>query len=468
MSNQTDFGVRTCRAASVLTLALVALMATEVVAQNININGGRNRNRNNRGGGFGNDVGGIEVDAKGMLRNAGTTVDKKILEDWRNALVPQNADLTKKVSMRKISLCGLQAAIEKHFAEHGEDKELPNEILFLGGLQRVEFVFVYPERRDIVLAGPAEGWKIDDRGMAVGATTGEPVLHLDDLLVALRVGEESEEVISVSIDPTAEGVARFQKYVNSLRGVQNNPAATARKMESAIGSQKVSYTGVPRASRMARILVAADYRMKRIAMNLEKSPVRGLPSYLNLASTAGPAMPRWWLTADYKALAKDANGLAWKLSSANIQCKTEDSVFGANGKATGTGKTSKPAQAWADKMTEHYGELSAQDKTFAELRNTMDLALVGALIAEERLAEKAKCRLDLLLDNKRMPTLAYNAPKTIAPKASLVKKSRGWLVSVSGGITLDPWKATEKANTDTALASTREKVQYTTNDWWWN
>ena len=465
MSKQTVFRVRTYKCA-VVVLALVALAATEVFA-GFDINVGRGR-RGRGGGGFGNDVGGVKVDAQGMLRNVGAKVDKKLLAKWRKAIGSQDGNLAKKVPMRKISLRGLQAAIAKHEAEHGDKKPLPDEILYLGGLQRVEFVFVYPDKRDIVLAGPAEGWKIDDNGSVVGVTTGEPVLRLDDLLVALRVGKKSEEVISVSIDPTAEGVARFQKYVNSLRGPQNNPVAVSKEMEKRIGPQQVSYTGVPDESRMARVLIAADYRMKRYAMNLEKSPVRGLASYLGIANTSGPAMPRWWLTADYKALAKDADGLAWKINATSVKCETEDSIFNADGKAKGTGKSSAAAQRWADQMTAKYDELAKKDKTFAELRNTMDLALVGALIAEERLAEKAGLKLYLLMDEKRLPTFEYHVPQTISAKASLLKKSRGWLVSVSGGVTLDPWKATQKAETDAKLAPVRAKVEHTTENWWWN
>jgi hypothetical protein len=160
--------------------------------------------------------------------------------------------------------------------------------------------------------------------------------------------------------------------------------------------------------------------------------------------------------------------LAWKLSSASVKCETEDSIFGSDGKAKGTGQSSKAAQTWADKMTQHYGELASKDKTFAELRNTMDLALVGALIAEEQLARKANLRLDVLMDDNQMPTLSYYIPKTISAKASLLKKSNGWLVSVSGGVTLDPWKATQNAAADATLAPVREKVEYASNRWWWN
>ena len=35
---------------------------------------------------------------------------------------------------------------------------------FLAGLTRVRYVFYYPETKDIVLAGPAEGWAADAAG----------------------------------------------------------------------------------------------------------------------------------------------------------------------------------------------------------------------------------------------------------------------------------------------------------------
>ena len=80
MSKQTVFKVRTWRCA-VVALALVALAATDVLA-GFDINVGRNRGRG-RGGGFGNDVGGVKVDAQGMLRNVGAKVDRELLEKWR-------------------------------------------------------------------------------------------------------------------------------------------------------------------------------------------------------------------------------------------------------------------------------------------------------------------------------------------------------------------------------------------------
>ena len=89
---------------------------------------------------------------------------------------------------------------------------IPDAVRFLAGLQRVKYVLVYPEKKDIVLAGPAEGWRVDTMGSVVGATSGRPVLTLDDLMVAMRVAESSNRSgISCSIDPTPEGLQRVQQ-----------------------------------------------------------------------------------------------------------------------------------------------------------------------------------------------------------------------------------------------------------------
>ena len=73
------------------------------------------------------------------------------------------------VELRKVSLRRLEAAVEEHCKS---GTPLPQDIKFLGGLQRIHYVLVYPEQKDIVLVGPGEGWKVDARGNIVGVTTG--------------------------------------------------------------------------------------------------------------------------------------------------------------------------------------------------------------------------------------------------------------------------------------------------------
>jgi len=83
-----------------------------------------------------------------------------------------------------------------------------------------------------VLVGPAEGWKIDDHGALVGATTGRPLLLLDDLRVALRAaGGPVRSVISCSIDPTQEGLQRLTaRSITALRHLDLDSAELEQRM----------------------------------------------------------------------------------------------------------------------------------------------------------------------------------------------------------------------------------------------
>ena len=60
------------------------------------------------------------------------------------------------------------------------------------------------------------------------------------------------------------------------------------------------------ATRVAQVLVEADYRMKLVGIGLEEG-VLGVPSYLDMlkSTTAAPPLNvlRWWFTMNYKAVA---------------------------------------------------------------------------------------------------------------------------------------------------------------------
>ena len=115
------------------------------------------------------------------------------------------------VEMRKISLRRVEAALEECAKNN---KPIPDAIKYLAGLQRIHYVFVYPEQKDIVLVGPGEGWKVDAKGTVVGIATGRPVMLLDDLLVALRTAQAAAHGgITCSIDPTPEGLARMNQQL---------------------------------------------------------------------------------------------------------------------------------------------------------------------------------------------------------------------------------------------------------------
>jgi hypothetical protein len=451
------FVLRVPRVAGLLTAAmLVAAICPAARAQEIVSN---------------RAVGGIAIDREGVLENARTDDSGTLGKFRKEALRPIAAELSKLTPLRKVSLRRLEAAIAKH-AKAGQP--LPDEIKYLAGLQEVRYVFVDPENKDVILAGPGEGWTVDKRGFVVGLTTGRPVILLDDLLVALRTAVQAAEGnISCSIDPTAEGLARLRAHVAGLRTIGDR-RSTAVSIEDALGPQRITVEGVPATSHFARVLVAADYRMKRLAMDFEPSPVRGLSSFMEMVG-AGPQginnwLPRWWLEPSYEAVLRDEAGLAWELRGASVKALTEDDFLAASGQVQRGGKTNPVAQRWADTMTAKFPELAVADPIFGQLRNCMDLAVVSTLIVKERLAEKAGWRSSLLTDSASpLAVERFPAPKQVASKASLAKKGRNWVIAVSGGVMIPVKAILEKARVEAELKAQRiESAVGKHDDWWWN
>jgi hypothetical protein len=296
------------------------------------------------------------------------------------------------------------------------------------------------------------------------------VLTLDDLMVAMRVAESSNTTgISCSIDPTPEGMQRMRQlspHLSARGGVQ----LAARQMEEAVGPQTITVTGVPESSHFARVLVAADFRMKRLAMDFERAAVDGLPSFLDMVKGRRTglhnSMPRWWLAPKYEPLRRDAEGLAWELRGQGVQCMTEQDFLNDAGQRQHTGKADPTAQKWADNFTQKFEELAREDSSFGQLRNVMDLAVVAALLVKERLLERAQFEAPNLLGEQ--PLDEYPAPRLVASQASFVKAGRNWIVSVSGGVQIFPWQVadrTEVAN-DLAQARTVPAIE-SQNAWYW-
>ena len=373
------------------------------------------------------------------------------------------AGLNAPVEMRKVSLRRLEAALDDCTKNN---KPIPDAIKNLAGLQHVRFVFVYPDQQDIVLVGPGEGWKVDAHGNVVGVTTGRPVMQLDDLLVALRTAQAAAQGgIQCSIDPTPEGLARMKAVAHG-----SDREAVVHELESALGMQRISVRGVPDTSHFARVLVAADYRMKRLSMNFDPSPVRGLVSYLQMVRPSGRTItPRFWLEPKYEALFRDADGLAWELRGSGVKVMTEEDFLTAAGDLQHSGKASRTAQTWADNMTDKYTELAVADPIFGELQNCMELAIVGALVVKDRLTDKAGHSLPTLMESPAVKTEVFNAPKQVESKASVVVKGQNWIVGVSGGVAINSWLVADKAKVSDTVAPVRAKAAPAENtNWWWN
>ena len=432
-------------------------------------------------------VGGVSISPEGVLSLPAET-DRRLLRDAiAKGLAKPSGELAARTELRMVSLKGIEQAIAESRAS---GKPLPDEVRYLAGLQRIEYVLLYPERGDIVLAGPGEGWQVEAGGAIVGVTTSLPVIQLEDLAVALRSSEEARTKkhggITCSIDPSAQGLRQFEQVVQQAAGRMQPGVVDA--LEKALGPQQISVTGVPETSHFARVLVAADYRMKRYAMELDKAPVAGLPSFVGLLKSKRGGLdnmlPRWWLACNYEPLVKSDDGLAFGLRGAGVKVMTE-SDFVEGGKVKRSGKANPVAQQWADAFTAKYPALSAKDPVFGELRNLMDLCVVAALLHREDWPGRLELSLSGLMgtdaagsgdDSGRegggLTLTEYHAPKQVASQCSVTKSGRDYIITASGGVDVDAWSTVENMQTDSALDTLRTKQapanEQSEKAFWWN
>lgn len=417
-------------------------------------------------------VGGVRIDADGVLRNMTLEEQQQQLEMVRRNVVAPAGQLAEANPLRCISLKKVQEAIVESARTQ---KPLSAELLYLAGLTRIEYVFVYPERQDIVIAGPSEPWTVGPYGTMVGSKSGRPIVYLEDLLTAFRyVSKARQGGVSISIEPSAQGVVQLQqtlRRISETQTAQINPSQIVPMLEQALGPQNVVLQGIPAESRMARVLLAADFRMKLYGMNLAEAPVKGLPSYLemvrNRTSPSTQIQSRWWMACDYDAITHTSNRLAWKISGPGIKTLTEQEVYDASGSAKQTGKVDTAAKKWAEIFTKKLDELAVKDTAFGDLRNVMDLCVVAALIEAHQLESLAACDLSAILgDASQVETPQFDFPQTLDPQISLVQSLQGFAVSASGGVMIESWQAATHTREDDRVGQAHAKASEWASESW--
>lgn len=441
-----------------------------------NNNAGGNNQGNNNQGNNNRGAGGIKVDGTGVVTLAIAVDSSGTLDKKRRELVAKkslNADINQSSDLRYLSLVEWERQIEKHLADK---TAIPDDLFYLAGLQQITDVFVLPETKDLVIAGPAEGFAPDAVGRMIGVNSGRPTLRLDDFIVALRTLRQTREV-GCSIDPVPSRLAELQKFIKQ-GGAATADVVEARfkQMDDILGMQTVRVDGVPADTHFAVALVEADYRMKRIAMGHENPGVKGLKSHLAMLGANGNTMQRWWFVPLYDAIYRSDDGLAFRFAGQRLQLLAEEEIADDQGNRSGAATTRISTKAFAKQFTEKFPELAAKSPIFGELQNLTDWAVFVALMQKERLADRIEWKMTTFLDEQRLEVPTFNAPKQV-PSSVNYKKSGSMIIGlVGGGVLIHPnqtlKKATVPATEAQRLESVRDIAASTERNqshlWWWD
>lgn len=430
-------------------------------------------------GGFQNAAG-VVVDAQGVLHKQTFTDPTGQL--MRERIAASKAALTPALAspsrLRKVSLTRLERELRARI-----DKDQPPtvDMLHLAGLTRVRYVFYYPETKDIVLAGPAEGWTSDMSGRARGMYSGHPVVLLEDLIVALRSFPPEQEgtgVIGCSIDPTPEGLERMQDFLRQV-GARATPDQTDQIVEglrTSMGMQNVRVMGVSPQTHFAQVLVEADYRMKLIGIGLEKPPVK-LDSYVDRAKPSDMgrnALQRWYFTPDYQSVKVSDDALAMELVGDGVKLVGEDEVVAGGGERRRAATANKASQQFVYHFTQKYPQLAEKEPVFAQLRNLIDLAIVAAHIQQQDYYAQSQWQADTFRTEEMLPVETYHTPVQVETVVTSVWRGNRLMTPVGGGVQMQPELALDSSNVradeDGKLQKFREelKLELADGQWWWD
>ncbi len=389
--------------------------------------------------------GGVYVDSAGTLKRLGGTITEPALASLRRTALSSggNRDVRQKSTLRKVSLTRLERQVQ-WLAAQGKR---PDEAMrMLAGLTKIKYVLVYPETRDIVIAGPAGDWIADSEGRLVSADSQQPTLSLDDFVVVLRNALTNDGRFSCSINPRKENLASVQSFLSESSQKPLRPGGRDKwlaELHERLGTQEISVQGLDPRSRVARILVEADYRMKLVGMGLEPG-VLGVRSYLDSIEVppggSPPAMDvlRWWFTLNYESLKTTEARDGYELIGPGVKVLSENELLTERGERVHTGDARNLNRLFAQTFTKHIEELAVKYPIYAELRNVFDLALVAALIRSEDLAGQCDWQMACFGDHGTYRVELGTAPKQVASVINHREINRKhFVVGVSGGVSVD-------------------------------
>lgn len=272
----------------------------------------------------------------------------RLLADF--ARLQKQAVVDARVSDRTFAL--VQVSLASLLAE---ETRAPDAGRLLGGLTRLLGVAV-----DVAAPGSAK--RADHAGdvLLLGeVVAGQPKIPLEALSLALRYVWREGRVPGCSLDPDPK-----------------NPA----------GAQHVRLFGIAEDSAFARIMLDADYAMKRLIGAAPGAPriegfvdMRAALVEEGYSGTSGTVHNRFWLTP---AQPGPGDVLMWAdgaaaLFEARVVVRTEEM---REDYALGRGRSSPSSARVARSLTERYDEIAAVVPSFGELRGLFDVVYAAQVL----------------------------------------------------------------------------------------
>lgn len=274
------------------------------------------------------------------------------------------------VSGERVCLSLRVLAIEAAKNSHRE------EVATLAGIGWLEGFAVDPQNHDLILFGlRSSKW---------------PSLHLDDLVVNIRNIWNGDTFPYCSLDPRPQDVTKVNQtstqtgVVTSLEQMRR----IYREIKEAWGPQQVIVGGVPRKSRHAHTMIAADYHMKKLSQGLVE--VEGIRSIIDIAldnakqslnrtgqiPELGMSMARFWFhVGNNEPTYQEDEGII-VLDKCSVVVLTEKQRATVDGMLYDSGGEDPYAVTFARELSDNIREIATGFPEYANLENLFRLSAI--------------------------------------------------------------------------------------------
>lgn len=249
-----------------------------------------------------------------------------------------------------------------------------------------------------------------------------------------------------------------------------------RELQRRLGRQDVVIQGIPPDSRVAQVLVAADYRMKLIGVGQVDGGAQ-IPDYFTLLRRArlagGPPLEalRWWLTMGDRQIVRNPDRTIFQWQGPAVLAQSENQFIAARGQRIPTGVAEPINQEFAENLTRHFDKLAKRDVVFGDLRNVFDLALATSVMQTEDWWRRCQWDGGLLRQPGVYPLDVLPVPREVESVTEYrVYNQRQIVVQVAGGVQVDLPSVLKAAREEKLLLSIPQcpEEPENTDTWWWD
>lgn len=255
-----------------------------------------------------------------------------------------------------------------------------------------------------------------------------PPLHLEDMVTAMRnvYGRYAKTIgrtiyysdPGCSIDPNPAVLQQLRDFDES-QSQSTDPEIMQARTEAwkAIGRQpqKVRVLGVPFDSRFAKVMVDADYYMKRLVNGSVDLGIPGFKSLSDLdidaqrlalhsgtaSKLAGGSMNRFWFSPGESTY--EVRGGATLLRSCEVKLLTEAEYLNEHGAIAQMGRPDPSAARFAESFSTKYNQIAAQRPIYKELQALFSMVAIARLMKDGHVERTAGASIGYLLGSLRLP-----------------------------------------------------------------